>query len=48
MTRVPTDNPIEIQGDPSVLEPIQLEGITEPKNPEIPPPQIESPGGISY
>jgi hypothetical protein len=47
MMRVPTDNPIARRGEPSGSEPIQLEGITRPENPEIPPPQIGSPGGIS-
>jgi hypothetical protein len=30
MTRVHADNPIESQGEPSGLEPIQIEGITGP------------------
>jgi hypothetical protein len=47
MMRVPFDNPIARRGEPSGSEPIQLEGITGTKTPEIPPPQIGSPGGIS-
>jgi hypothetical protein len=35
------------KGEPSDLEPIQLEEIVEPENPEVPSPQIRSPGGIS-
>jgi hypothetical protein len=42
MTRVPAENPIKSRGDPSGLEPIQLEGITKLKNSESPPPQIGS------
>jgi hypothetical protein len=47
MSRFPTDDPIKTRGEPSVLEPIQLEEITGPKNHEVPPPQIISLGGIS-
>ena len=47
MTRVHVDNPIERRGGPSDLEPIQIEEITGPKNPEVPPPQIKSLRGIS-
>jgi hypothetical protein len=47
MSRIPTDDPIKSRGEPSGLEPIQLEEITGPENPEVPPPQIRSPGGIS-
>jgi len=47
MMRFPTDNPITRIGDPSGSEEVQPEGITKPEKPEIPPPQIGSPGGIS-
>jgi hypothetical protein len=47
MSRIPTDDPIKSRGEPSGLEPIQLEEITGPENLEFPPPQIRSPGGIS-
>jgi hypothetical protein len=47
MMRIPTDDPIKIQGEPSGLEPMQLEEITRLENPEVPPPQIISPGEIS-
>jgi len=47
MTRVPIENPVTRRADPSGSEPIQLEGITVPENPEIPPPHIRSPWGIS-
>jgi hypothetical protein len=35
------------KGEPSDLEPIQLEEIVEPENPEVPSSHIRSPGGIS-
>jgi hypothetical protein len=38
MSRIPIDYPIKSRGEPSGLDPIQLEEITEPKNPEVPPP----------
>jgi hypothetical protein len=38
MMRVPFDNPIARRGETSGSEPIQLEGITGTKTPEIPPP----------
>jgi hypothetical protein len=47
MSRTPVDDPIKIRGDLSGLKPIQLEEITGLENPEVPPPQIRSPGGIS-
>jgi hypothetical protein len=47
MMRIPTDDPIESRGEPSGLEPMQLEEITGSENPEVPPPQIRSPGEIS-
>jgi hypothetical protein len=47
MSRIPVDDPIENRGEPSGLESIQLEEIIGPKNPEVPPPQIGSLGGIS-
>jgi hypothetical protein len=47
MSRIPVDYPIKIRGEPSGLESIQLEEIIGVENPEVPPPQIISPGGIS-
>jgi hypothetical protein len=47
MMRIPIDDPIEIQGERSILELIQLEKIIRLENPEVPPPQIISPGEIS-
>jgi hypothetical protein len=47
MMRIPIDDPIKIQGEPSILELMQLEEITGSENPEVPPPQIISPGEIS-
>jgi hypothetical protein len=47
MLRIPTDDPIKIRGEPSGLDPIQLEEITGPENPKVPTPQIRSLGGIS-
>jgi hypothetical protein len=47
MSRILVDDPIKRRGEPSGLEPIQLEEIIGPENHEVPPPQIRSPGGIS-
>jgi hypothetical protein len=47
MSRIPNYDPIKRRGEPSGLEPIQLEEITGPKNPKVSPPQIRSPRGIS-
>jgi hypothetical protein len=47
MTMIPTDDPIARKGEPSVLEPIQLEEITSLENPSAPSPQIRSPREIS-
>jgi hypothetical protein len=47
MSRILGDDPIASRGEPSDLEPIQLEEITGPKNPEVPSPEIRSPGGNS-
>jgi hypothetical protein len=47
ISRILIDDPITIRGDPSVLEPIQLEEITELENPKVPSKRIISPGGIS-
>jgi hypothetical protein len=47
MSRIPVDDPIASRGEPSGLDPIQLEEITRPENLEVPSPQIRSPGGIS-
>jgi hypothetical protein len=47
MSRIPADDPITSNGDPTSLELIQIEEIIGPKNPEVPSPQIRSPGKIS-
>jgi hypothetical protein len=47
MSMILSHDPIERRGDPSGMETIQLEEITGPENPEVPPPQILSLGGIS-
>jgi hypothetical protein len=47
MSRIPIDDPITSRGERSGLEPIQLEEIIGPENPEVPSPQIRAPGGIS-
>jgi hypothetical protein len=47
MTRVPVDNPIEIQVGPSGPEPIQIEEIIGLDNPEVTTPQARSLGDIS-
>jgi hypothetical protein len=46
MTRVPTDNPIEIWGGPSDPEPIQIEETIGSDNLEVSMPQVGSPGGV--
>jgi hypothetical protein len=47
MSRIPVDDPIKSRGEPSGLEPIQLEEITGSENHEVPPPQIRSPRGFN-
>jgi hypothetical protein len=47
MTRILVDVPIEIRGELSGLEPMQLEEITRSENPEVPPSQIISLGEMS-
>jgi hypothetical protein len=47
MTRIPTNDPIKSRGEPSGLEPMQIEEATGSENPEVPLPQIRSPGEIS-
>jgi len=47
MTRVPVHDPVEIQGELSGLEPIQIEETTGSNNLEAPPPQVGSPGEVS-
>jgi hypothetical protein len=38
MMRIPIDDPIKIQGEPSGLNSMQLEEITGSENPKAPPP----------
>jgi hypothetical protein len=47
MSRILVDRPIKNKGEPSGLEPIQIEQITGLENPKVPSPQIISLGGIS-
>jgi hypothetical protein len=47
MTRVPTDNPVEIRTSPSGLEPIQIEEIMGSDNPEVSMPHVRSLGDVS-
>jgi hypothetical protein len=46
MMRILADDPIISRGEPSVLESIQLEEITDPKKPRVSSPQIRSPRTI--
>jgi hypothetical protein len=43
MMRIPSENPITSRGEPSGLEPMQLEEIIGLENPEVPSLQIRSP-----
>jgi hypothetical protein len=47
MTRIPAIDPIEIQGEPSGLELMQLDEFTMSENLEVPPSQIRSPREMS-
>jgi hypothetical protein len=46
MKMIPMGEPIKNRGEPSGLEPIQIEEITDPENHRVPSPQIISPGTI--
>jgi hypothetical protein len=46
MMRIPSKNPITIRGEPSGLDSIQLEEITDMEKPRAPSPRIRSSGTI--